>query len=165
MPADLTYGKSSVVRFMAWCHQEKSRYLMNQCWATFLWGTQWVNGRSWFHPNCFGDFDISSSYIALYRGQWRGSLMCYLICAWINGWANNREAGYLRRIRAHYDVIVMIYLHRYAHWPRFKWISLAAVYTFRKDPHNVLGRIESIFNIKQSYLGVLTYICFVYSIF
>ena len=30
-----------------------------------------------------------------------------LIGAWTNGWANNREAGYLRRHRAHYDVIVM----------------------------------------------------------
>ena len=30
-----------------------------------------------------------------------------LICAWINGWVNNGEAGYLRRHRAHYDVIVM----------------------------------------------------------
>ena len=30
-----------------------------------------------------------------------------LICAWINGWVNNREAGDLRRHRAHYDVIVM----------------------------------------------------------
>ena len=26
---------------------------------------------------------------------------------WINGWVNNREAGDLRRYRAHYDVIVM----------------------------------------------------------
>ena len=30
-----------------------------------------------------------------------------LICAWINGWANNREAGNLRRHRAHYDITVM----------------------------------------------------------
>ena len=30
-----------------------------------------------------------------------------LICAWINDWVNNREAGDLRRHRAHYDVIVM----------------------------------------------------------
>ena len=30
-----------------------------------------------------------------------------LICVWINGWENNREAGDLRRYRAHYDVIVM----------------------------------------------------------
>ena len=29
-------------------------------------------------------------------------------CNWINGWANNREAGDLRRHRAHSDVIVMI---------------------------------------------------------
>ena len=29
------------------------------------------------------------------------------ICAWINGWVNNGEAGDLRRHRAHYDVIVM----------------------------------------------------------
>ena len=30
-----------------------------------------------------------------------------LICTWINGWVNNREAPDLRRNRAHYDVIVM----------------------------------------------------------
>ena len=30
-----------------------------------------------------------------------------LICVWINGWINNREAGDLRRYRAHSDVIVM----------------------------------------------------------
>ena len=30
-----------------------------------------------------------------------------LICAWINGWVNNREAGDFRRCRAHYDVIVI----------------------------------------------------------
>ena len=35
-----------------------------------------------------------------------------LICAWINRWVNNREAGDLRRYRAHYDVIVMsIYIY------------------------------------------------------
>ena len=33
--------------------------------------------------------------------------MVSFICAWINGWVNNREAGDLRRHRAHYDVIVM----------------------------------------------------------
>ena len=42
-----------------------------------------------------------------HKGQWRGALMFPLICAWINGWVNNSEAGYLRRHRAHYDVIVM----------------------------------------------------------
>ena len=42
-----------------------------------------------------------------HKGQWRGALMFSLICVWINGWVNNREAGDLRRYRAHYDVTVM----------------------------------------------------------
>ena len=42
-----------------------------------------------------------------HRGQWRGAFMFSLICVWINGWVNNREAGDLRRYLAHYDVIVM----------------------------------------------------------
>ena len=42
-----------------------------------------------------------------HKGQWRGALMFSLICVWINGWVNNREAGDLRRYRGHYDVIVM----------------------------------------------------------
>ena len=41
------------------------------------------------------------------KGQWRGSLMFSLICVWLNGWVNNREAGDLRRYRAHCDVTVM----------------------------------------------------------
>ena len=42
-----------------------------------------------------------------HKGQWSGALMFSLICAWVNGWVNNREAGDLRHYRAHYDVIVM----------------------------------------------------------
>ena len=34
--------------------------------------------------------------------------MFSLICAWINDWVNNLEAGDLRRNHAHYDVIVML---------------------------------------------------------
>ena len=34
--------------------------------------------------------------------------MFCLICAWINRYVNNGEAGNLRRYRAHYDVIVML---------------------------------------------------------
>ena len=44
-----------------------------------------------------------------HKGQWRGALIFSLICVWINVWVNNREAGHLRRHRAHYDVIVMIH--------------------------------------------------------
>ena len=28
-----------------------------------------------------------------HKGQWRGALMFSLICVWMNGWVNNREAG------------------------------------------------------------------------
>ena len=42
-----------------------------------------------------------------HKGQWRGALMFSVICAWNNHWVNNREAGYLRRHRDHYDVTVM----------------------------------------------------------
>ena len=45
-----------------------------------------------------------------YKGQWSGAFMLSLICAWMNRWVNNREAGDLKRYRAHYDVIVMIKL-------------------------------------------------------
>ena len=40
-----------------------------------------------------------------HKGQWRWALMFSLICVWINGWVNNREAGDLRR--THYGVTVM----------------------------------------------------------
>ena len=44
-----------------------------------------------------------------HKGQWREAWMFSLICAWINGWVNNGEAGDLRRYRAHYVVIAMKY--------------------------------------------------------
>ena len=51
----------------------------------------------------------------IHRSRWiphtkasDAELWCFsLICVWINGWVNNREAGDLRRDRGHYDVIVM----------------------------------------------------------
>ena len=43
-----------------------------------------------------------------HKGQWRGALIFSLICAWINVWVNNREAGGLRCHCVHYDDIVMI---------------------------------------------------------
>ena len=42
-----------------------------------------------------------------HKGQWRRALMFSLICAWINSWVNNREAGDLRHNRAHHDVTIM----------------------------------------------------------
>ena len=42
-----------------------------------------------------------------HKGQWRGALMFSLICARINSWVNNGEAGDLGRNRSQYDVTVM----------------------------------------------------------
>ena len=54
---------------------------------------------------CAGNSPVSGEFP--HKGQWRGALMFSLICVWINGWVNNREAGDLRRHRVHYDVRVM----------------------------------------------------------
>ena len=43
-----------------------------------------------------------------HKGQWRGALMFSLISSWLKSWVNIREAGNLRRRRAHYDVTVML---------------------------------------------------------
>ena len=42
-----------------------------------------------------------------HKCQWPRALMFSLICAWMNGWVKNDEAGDLRCRRSHYDVIVM----------------------------------------------------------
>ena len=60
-----------------------------------------------------------------HKGQWRGALMFSLNCIWINSWINNREAGDLRRDRAHYDVIVMI------NHKEFAWFHLMVFFRLR----------------------------------
>ena len=42
-----------------------------------------------------------------HKGQRRGAWLFSLICVWINGWVNNREAGDLQRQRTHNDAMVM----------------------------------------------------------
>ena len=64
----------------------------------------------WKHFPCYWPFvrGIHWSLVnSPHKGQWRGALMFSFICVWINDLANNREAGDLRRHRAHNDVIVM----------------------------------------------------------
>ena len=64
----------------------------------------------WNHFSCYWPFARGlhrSPVNSPHKGQWRGALMFSLICAWINGWVNNREAGDLRCHLADYDVTVM----------------------------------------------------------
>ena len=90
----------------------------------FGYSTMWSNGRNrkrchetfhddvikWKHFPRHRPFvrGIHQSPVnSPHKGQWRGTLMFSLICARVNCWVKYREAGDLRRHRAHYDVIVM----------------------------------------------------------
>ena len=86
-----------------------------------------------------------------HKGQWRGALMFSLICVWINGWVNTREAGDLRRYRAHYDVIVMYHelYTRFAHCCDLILIEFAHIVqdyiTSNEGNHTIVpGAIEAI---------------------
>ena len=59
-----------------------------------------------------------------HKGQWRGALMFSLICASINDWVNNREAGDLGRHHAHYDVIVIYWLSYKSNYKYFRIFSV-----------------------------------------
>ena len=72
-----------------------------------------------------------------HKGQWRGALMFSVICPWINGWVNNRNAGDLRCHSAHYDVIAMSYLSVFL---GFFWIS------YRRSTNWLFLDIISAFN-------------------
>ena len=68
-----------------------------------VWGTNWLTIQIRFSLN--RDDVIKWKHFP--RNWWRGALMFSLICTGINDWLSNREAGDLRRHRAHYDVTVM----------------------------------------------------------
>ena len=79
-----------------------------------------------------------------HKGQWRRALMFSLICVWINDWVNNREAGDLRRYRAHSDVIVM-----YSNvWVREGYRCVYNVSLYGNDPiHSMYCHSNTICNI------------------
>ena len=60
----------------------------------------------WQHFPRYWPF-VRGNHRSPHMGQWRGALMFSVIYVWINGGANNHEAGDLIRYRAHGDDIVM----------------------------------------------------------
>ena len=60
-----------------------------------------------------GDNNANSGEFPAQGPATRSSVIISFICAWINNWVNNREAGDLRRHRAHYDVTVMMQQERF----------------------------------------------------
>ena len=67
-----------------------------------------------------------------HKGEWRGALMFFFICAWVNGWVNNGEAGDLRRHHAHCDVIVMFLRNIDQYCSRMKCWVMFIIYIFAK---------------------------------
>ena len=54
---------------------------------------------------CVGNSPVTGEFPA--QKPVTRSFVVFYDRAWINGWVNNRKAGYLRRHRAHHDVTVM----------------------------------------------------------
>ena len=59
-----------------------------------------------------------------HKGQWHGASVFSVICAWTNGWVNNRGAGDLKRHRSHYDVTVISSDHFVTIWRSLKRVLL-----------------------------------------
>ena len=106
---------------------------------------------NWKHFPCYWPFvpEIHLSPVnSPHKGQWRRALMFSLICAWTNGWVNNRDASDLRSHHAYYDITVMfvkksvlkiILLHVFFHtdlkitplsssWSKQRWIIVFFIY-------------------------------------
>ena len=66
---------------------------------------KWKHSRYWPFVRGIHQSRVNSPH----KSQWHGASMFSVICAWINGWVNNREAGDLRRHRAHCYLIAMSY--------------------------------------------------------
>ena len=90
-----------------WCNALcEKMYYMRLTWQT-SYHDDIIKGkhfpRYWLFMQGIHRWPVNSPH----KVQRRGVLMFSLICAWINGWVNNDDAGDLRRHRAYYDVRVM----------------------------------------------------------
>ena len=118
-------GPVHTIRHASLCHDGKCRGRICALMSALLsklynfFDTNWTDWIwSWWRHQmekisallaiCAGNSPVPGEFPA-HKGQRRGALMFALICVWINGWVNNREAGDLSRYRAHYDVTVMIH--------------------------------------------------------
>ena len=94
------------------CYRAHLLTLSSLCSERSWWRRQ-METLSWSLAICAG---IHRSPVnSPHKGLWRGALMFSLICAWINGWVNNHEAGDLICHGAHYYATVMWYHNNEAH--------------------------------------------------
>ena len=94
-----------------------------------------------------------------HKGQWRWALMFSLICVWINGWINNREAGDLRSYRAHYAV-TLLGLGQHSVRPRhLTWWHQAITWTIYGHRHRSLEAFTrgQLYNTWSRHLSVILF--------
>ena len=85
------------------------KYMLTVC-HVFVWIWSWHNQMEIFSTLlalCAGNSPDTGKFPQ--KGQWHGALMFSLICAWTNGWVNNRDANDLRHHRTHYDITIVSY--------------------------------------------------------
>ena len=87
---------------LQWCHMAVVASQIN----SHLWWRHQMETFSESLAICAGNSPVVGEFPA--QRPVTRSFGFSFICVWINGWVNNREAGDLRRYRAHYDVTVMI---------------------------------------------------------
>ena len=76
------------------------------CCTHFLWWRHQMETFSALLIHCAGNSPVNDEFPPTKPSDME---MFSLICAWTNGWVNNRDAGDLRQYRAHHVVIVMSY--------------------------------------------------------
>ena len=95
-----------------------------------------------------------------HKGQWRGALVFSLICAWINDWVNNRQAGDFRRHRGHYYVIVMIFVCIVLNGSHNVLIKHSRKFVFTSPIESKLTCVQVISHyLNRGWRSSLTYIC------
>ena len=76
-------------------------YGPDAAWSHYSIRIEWEQDGSlltWWRHQMETFSALRSPVNSPHKGQWRGAFMFSLICAWINRWVNNREAGDLRRL-------------------------------------------------------------------
>ena len=138
-----------IVWYFGWCIAGFVRWvpIFFVCVITFLRYWPFVRGI------------LRSPVNSPHKSQWRGALMFSLICVWTKGWANNRDAGDLRRHPAHYDVVVIVWgnaerfcsakaseARSYIHTPvNLPWLFPGAPLNLNGASGNSQGKLRSMY--------------------
>ena len=94
----IRYHLCKYILTFIWIHSSKNRLFQHD--DVIKWKH---HPRNWPFVRGIHRSPVNSPH----KGQWREALMFSLICVWISGWVNNREAGDLRRYGADYDTTVI----------------------------------------------------------